>query len=336
MTTFTRTQGAVGDSIEFELDGIDNLDHADTVSASIWSLDASPVTLTGEVVDSATRRVRINLGTWLQSTAVPGTYSYRTNVLFDDASDLPWPEAGADRLIVFAPTQVCDPWQSSCLPWDVVLCNPIEDADLSDRAIAAATDALYVRTGSRFRLCVDSVFPCFEPCNCWTMGLDWRGCARCGFRRLDLSNLIEGPITQILSVTNGSDVVDPSQYWLDRGRYLVPLRDGDLWPWPDQDRNLAPGTVGTWYVQVEHGRPAPSLLQIAAGDLANQLATFCAGGECELPSNAIEVTREGITVRLDTGLNAIGSVRIALEAYGSASERVHRSRITDPSTWVTL
>ncbi|HOY81252.1 MAG TPA: hypothetical protein PLB92_03860 [Rhodoglobus sp.] len=136
------------------------------------------------------------------------------------------------------------------------------------------------------------------------------------------------PIISIVELRIDGAVVPTSEYWLS-GTKLVPLRDGEFWPRPAQDMNLAYDAVGTWSIKLMIGRVPPELLLIAAAELACNVASMCYGKPCDVPQNAVSVTRDGVTIRLDTGFNAIQSVKMALDAFGCKA-KTRRSRIVDP------
>lgn len=193
---------------------------------------------------------------------------------------------------------------------------------------AAAIDLMFAQTGGRFTLCSDTFRPCAE---CEVCG-DW---CRCAVRQLDLLSLTWGPITSVTSVKvhDGvtETVVPTTDYTLIGNRYLRPYRGGLLdRVWPSQDLQVPYGSAlaPTWQLSLRHGiQPPPSVL-LAAGDLYCQLAAYSIGAACDLPANAVSVTREGVTIKLETGLLAIPTVKIALDTYPRTRRR---SRLVDPS-----
>lgn len=210
---------------------------------------------------------------------------------------------------------------SCCKALDLV---PAPPESLVLRASAAASQALFDKTCRKYRLCYQELRPC-NVCDC---GGACSG--ECSLRALNLRSLlgVNANIVQIGDVKIDGVVVPDTEYWLEQNRYLVPLRNGLLWQWPVQDLHLPTAAVGTWSVGVYYGTLVPELLLIAAEDLACQLITRCMGQPCDIPENAISVTREGVTIRLETGLSALPTVKEALEIYGKCAER---TRILDPA-----
>jgi hypothetical protein len=201
-------------------------------------------------------------------------------------------------------------------------------ATVVSAAIASATAWLYDATCQQFPgLCTSVVRPSV-PCG----HADVCGC-RPGFRRLDLSPWVTGPVVSVDAIAVNSvelTNVDDVDYRLTGGRYLVPHVDGGLWPWPAQHLNRPDGADGTWSVTVTHGRYPPPHVADAAADLARQLIAKCTGGDCLLPDNATSISRDGVTVELNvptggkTGLPIVDSI---VEMYPCKRTR----RMYDPA-----
>lgn len=213
------------------------------------------------------------------------------------------------------------------------VCHPNQEVSpaVVSAAIASATSWLYDATCQQFPgVCTSVVRPTMpcgheEACGC-----------RAGWRRLDLSPWVTGPVLTVETVTvNGADLgnVDGVDYRLADGRFLVPHEGGGLWPWPAQHLNRLDGEDGTWSVTVTHGRTPPPHVVDAAADLARQLIAKCTGGDCLLPDNATSITRDGVTVQLNvptggkTGLPTIDSI---VEMYPCKRTR----RMYDPAALV--
>lgn len=76
--------------------------------------------------------------------------------------------------------------------------------------------------------------------------------------------------------------------------------DGGVWP-AAQDLELPPNGPGTFEVNVEWGREVPLGGQVAAGVLAVEFAkALCDDSSCALPKRVQSISRQGITVALDT------------------------------------
>lgn len=208
------------------------------------------------------------------------------------------------------------------LPWKFDLACGIDAAelaaniDLVNLCKAAATDALYVKTGSRYAVYTETIVPH----------------ARCA-DSYDLMEQMKGALITLDEVKVAGSIITATDNWYVRnGRYLIPITDGALDPWPKQYPHVLVDGPNTWTITLTHGKYPPALVLLAAGELACQLYQFFTNKPCDIPSNSIAVTREGITVTLETGLKSLPICRDALEVYGS-DKPVITSRITDPSTW---
>lgn len=228
-------------------------------------------------------------------------------------------------------------------PLDVSGC-PHKVTEAKGRQLkAAAIDLMFAQTGGRFTLCTDTFQPCTvcEVCYPWYRGVPLPAFAggmfdcACAVQQLDLYSLTWGPVTSIVSVKRHDGVtetvVPTTDYALVGGRYLRPYRGGLLGPiWPPQDLQVPYGSPlnPTWQITLRHGvQPPPSVL-LAAQDLYCQLAAYSVGAPCDLPANAVSVTRENVTIRLEQGMRAIPTVRMALDTYPMQRKR---SRLVDPS-----
>lgn len=211
--------------------------------------------------------------------------------------------------------------------WPIAPCCDAIDLLLPEnvRFIAAAVDAMHTKTCGKYGVCSVTYRPCVSRCDCRDV------CSGdCSWRAYDLRDLTMLPIISVDEIRIDGDVVAETQYWLSANS-LIPLRDGVLWSrYVPQDMNLPFNSSGTWSVTLTVGEIPPELVLIAAGDLACHLARLCLGLPCDLPQNAVSVTRDGVTVRLDTGFEAIQTVKMAIDAYG-CNARARRSRIVDPS-----
>ena len=139
------------------------------------------------------------------------------------------------------------------------------------------------------------------------------------------------PVASIEAVRVDGVVLDPSAYRVDDWRLLVRL-DGGEWP-RCNDLNLADTEEGTWSVTAQYGTEVPRLGQLAAGQLATQIAKACAGvSGCLLPSTTVrQVQRQGVTKTFfdDTAFGAATSAGIlaglaaAVVAVGVRFRRGH-------------
>ncbi len=187
----------------------------------------------------------------------------------------------------------CEAW-TPILPCDV----SGDDPDLVDAAVAAGTSILWAMTGRRFGLCSTTEWyrsPCSTPCTApyadeFGPGVEWRLGA--GRRRACCAIALEQtPVRSIDEVLIDGVAVDPDTYYLGRSRLY---RIGECWPC-ETDCEVPPVAVSYTY-----GIDVPVLGQMALGELACELLRGWTGADCRLPSNAVAVTRQGVTVDLGT------------------------------------
>lgn len=199
---------------------------------------------------------------------------------------------------------------------------------LALQAQAAASQALFDLTCRQYKVCRTTIWPCIE-CGCADVCT-----TSCNYSRYDLTRLVGSDILEIDEVRVGGVAIPEADYRLDSRRWLVPINTGLLHPWPVQDLTAADNSPRTWGVSVYYGELPPALLLLAAQDMACNLVARCLDQPCDIPENAVSVTREGVTIRLETGMKAIPTVKMALEVYGDCKKR-RRSSILDPAHWPT-
>lgn len=240
----------------------------------------------------------------------------------------------------------------SCVDCGGVLSLWIDPASLvcdspGDRAAAvrAASDWLYVATGRRFPGCGTArVHPLPDgwadadptglrevsgTAGSWTVPVRPRTIA--GLPAIHLG---------VEPIMSASVVVDGAPFTafriVDR-RWLV-RTDGLAWPSTnDLSQDSGPGT---WTVEVTYGRNPPPLGQRACEQLACRILAVLAGEACEIPANAVSVTREGLTIQLDdtrkTGLWLVDRFVAAYNPAGLARAGSAWSPEIGPgSAWVT-
>lgn len=221
-------------------------------------------------------------------------------------------------------TEIVWPVDLSCC----VIPVTVPPTDLSP-FVAVAVDLLWRKTCFRFGICAIEIRPCLPGCTCFP-----KACScECSWLRFDLRQHVGHPIESVDAVkVDNVDVPPAGNWYVANNRYLVPIRDGLLWCWPPQDLNLETGSVGTWSIELTIGEMPGASLLFAAADLACQMWKSCTPGQvCDIPPNAVSVTRDGVTVNLETGLLAYPPVKMALDAYPCPQKL--RSRITDPAEW---
>lgn len=110
---------------------------------------------------------------------------------------------------------------------------------------------------------------------------------------------LPGPVQTITEVTIDGEVVPSTSYRLDNHRWLI-RTDGETWP-TCQDMNVAPDAIGSFVVRYTKGIPVPIGGVTAAGRLACELALAACGDEqCALPDRIQTITRQGLTVGVNT------------------------------------
>lgn len=210
---------------------------------------------------------------------------------------------------------------------------------------AAAIAFVDDMTCNQYGLCSDTAYPTTQSL-CYPYTLDpqqlqsWLWSHNNFWRfdstvRLDLLPFF-GRVDSITSVNVNGTALPTTDYALASHRYLMPMRPGGLWPWPYQQPNLVPGSVGTWSVTVVRGSAPPANVLAAASDLACQLFSLGTGVDCDVPANAASVTRDGVTISLRTGiLQNIPSISLLSASYDCMkfpANRANRGRkVFDPS-----
>ena len=177
----------------------------------------------------------------------------------------------------------------SCDEWPIIwTCDKPAGltAEQEAGAIEAARMLLWSRTGRRLGLCgaVDRFEPipgCVMPPAGWPESGGWRSVGA-----IFLPNT---PVAEIVSVAENGVTLSPSSYRLE-GAQLVRLNGS----WPS----------GSYPVEVSYRygvpivAPRAGLVALAMGELAAELAAGVCGGVCKLPSRAVSITRQGVTVEL--------------------------------------
>lgn len=292
-----------GDLTTYTFPGAPEITH---VGTGVFQLNLSPPTLPGPYqydVDATGAVVASRAGAF---TVLPNAAT---------GSDVSWAVVGP-----------CQPWVSSQDVWnccgqptelvDGVICN----TDFTAEAMAAS-QILFELSGRLYAgVCEKTARPCRNDCGCgfgfqvlsrghivapwgwagssWACDDDPCGCA--GLSRVLLSGY---PVREILEVKIDGVVVDPDTYRLDNWRWLTRVRDPAdpdtvlLWP-SCQQLDLPDTESGTFSVTYRYGQDAPIIGQSAAAALACQINKACSGGaeDCEIPMNAVRVTRQGVTI----------------------------------------
>lgn len=196
---------------------------------------------------------------------------------------------------------------------------------VQDQILVAAQNWMYVETGRRFTgACPGTVRPL--PGNRSTCST-----TASRFDRIDLYDHLAQRVENIRAVTvtiGSTAAVEGTDFDFIAGRYVVPLINGKLWPWPIQDANRPVGHADTWVIGFTSGK-APDALALTAGNaLACDLMKSYLGLPCDVPKNALSVSRNGVTFNLAPGWKGLPEVAAALDAYPKRRRR--RPRLYDP------
>lgn len=236
---------------------------------------------------------------------------------------------------------------SQC-PWEVpdpVCCDCWNAADpaMKAQAILWASSLMYAKTGRQFGLCEITVRPCMKSaCNSsgswlwagwsgslWTPYIwngQWFNCFCGGICSCEPRCQVQlaGPVAEIVEVTIGGDIVDPSTYRVDDNQWLV--REGGLcWPQCANFDNPS-GGEDVWEVTYLRGREIPADVLAATAVMACEYVKFCAGdSSCRLSSRVTALVRQDVSmqfvspeVMLRLGLTGISIVDEIISAYNPA------------------
>lgn len=249
-----------------------------------------------------------------------------------------------------------------CSGWDVDVscCSTWDDYDESLQTAAAEYGAftIWAATGRRFGLCPRTIRPCGRTCQTSTIGGywwsegtwmpyifagEWRNCwgggscTGCCVCEPACQVWLPPTAYSVSEVTVDGEVIDPDTYRIDDNQWLVRthnVSDDDCWP-TCQDYNINEGE-GTFYVTYMKGRPVPSILLRAAGELACEWAKACVGAECRLPGRVTNLARQGVSISmvnteelLNNGLTGITTVDQVIKNFNPYGLRA-RLRIDSP------
>lgn len=112
--------------------------------------------------------------------------------------------------------------------------------------------------------------------------------------------VLPGPIGWVAKVEIDGATLDPSAYRVDNGNRLVRI-DGDAWP-SCQDMAAELTEDNTFGVTYYQGAYPDANANFAAGKLATEFYKACSGNKCALPAGVTTVTRQGVTMEIQTGL----------------------------------
>lgn len=202
------------------------------------------------------------------------------------------------------------PCCSECSGWNSA------SPELQEVATAWASTFLWAATGRRFNECTVSVRPCgSEPCGdgslnwlgaSWFGGVwvpyiwngEWFNCSCPGRCSCDPRSQIRllGPVQEIIEVTLGAEVVDPSTYFVNDGHWLVRAHP-EIWPTCTDQNSLDGDDVLT--VIYVRGDGVPESLKYAAKKLACEYIKACNNdSSCQLSAYVQSVSRAGVDFTL--------------------------------------
>lgn len=211
---------------------------------------------------------------------------------------------------------------SGCPQWTDSAYASVLTADVKHRLLTTACHAVWSLGGRRWATGVRSIRPRTE-CGCRMLCSHPRGQIESVLVRQYLS-----PVIRTYNVYIGTTaLVEGTDYWLSRSDVL-PVTGGRLDPWPTQDFARPPGHADTWQIVVQWGEIPPGLAIVAVQDLVAVMVKRLLGVACEVPENAMSVTREGVTIKLAQGLAAIPNIRALLDAYPKTAKA---RRFVDPA-----
>jgi hypothetical protein len=298
----------------------------------------------------------------LTPPAYPGTYQY--NIVGTGAVEA----VGQGEFTVLqssvAPQTVPWPEFGPCTPWidcgDIRASCPTttESDELLDGIATMASQIMFEISGRQFTgPCEKTVRPCMTEQNpCWQGGwntwagwpwswtwdgvtwgwYDQQGC-HCRCEALSRVKLPGYPVISITEVKIDGVVQPTDTYRVDEWQYMTRMRD-PLDPtvplyWPScQILDLPDTESGTWSVTYLSGIAPPLIGKQAAVALACELLP---GADCKLPSGAVRIVRQGITIdklqplsdMLLRGMTGI----VAIDAFIAAYNPSHLKR--RPAIW---
>lgn len=237
------------------------------------------------------------------------------------------------------------PVAGPCVAWisggDVAACcgsDASSDVSVYDEAAVSASMLLYELSGRRWPgVCEQTVRPCATSCGGWdgligwpsqwwgwgAGGLDWssgwgwwggNGVQICGCQALSQIKLPGYPVTSIIEVKIGGDVLDANDsdgypnYRLDQYQLLTrmakpaPAGSSDTVTatprfWPGcQNLALDDDQPGTFSIRYQYGVAPPLPGELAAAQLGCEIYKACQGQECLLPTNTTKLIRQGVTI----------------------------------------
>jgi hypothetical protein len=138
-------------------------------------------------------------------------------------------------------------------------------------------------------------------------------CGVCGIPDCSCTQISEILLPQntggFVSVSIGGAVLDPSAYRVDNGNKLVRQDDG-VWP-RCQDMSKSVTDAEDAFVVTYYPGAAPTVVEkYAAGKLAMEYYKACNGNDCALPLGVVSITRQGVSMDIQSGMFPGGTTGI--------------------------
>lgn len=199
------------------------------------------------------------------------------------------------------------------------------DPAVIEAAIRAASDIMRTLSGGYIGLCLETLRPLHQCPSC-------RVTCCGGADGIGLSGLNGAPVSEVIEVSIGPDVIDPAEYWFDADDqvlYRVPPQK-----WPNRDVKWQDcGDGGAFCIQVLAGTHPDAWALRVADTLACELVKDCLGQKCRLPRNTTAVTAQGVSVEL-TG-SELTMILPELSSWVAAVNPLHQvapSQVWSPDT----
>lgn len=215
----------------------------------------------------------------------------------------------------------------SCESWPIVWPCPTDTVDpaLVDAAQVLAGNLLAALSGYRLGICAYT--EAYRPActgGCPGPYKDFDGNWRNGWWGRDCCRLLlsHRPAVDVSAVWENGALLDPTGYDIE-GSYL--RRRGACWPCGNtcDDPPIA--------LTYRAGIPYPAGTGAAVGEVACEYLSALQGGQCRLPSRATSITRQGVTVTLDTAADFVKRGRIGLPITDAWLTSVNRGGLTSAS-----
>jgi hypothetical protein len=229
-----------------------------------------------------------------------------------------------------------------------------------DNSVEVASETLYALSGRQYpgSLSAD-VRPTARPeqipdhmwssrmrTNSWGFGFNanwlWGICYGCGFTGCNYPHTIglgRSPIISVESVMIDGAVLDPADYRVDDGKWLV-RQDYSGWP-TCQDLSRTTDESNTFAVSFTFGQDPPQAGSNAATLLASEIyksMTPALAGSCKLPSRVSSITRQGVSIAvldpmtfMKDGFTGLYQVDLFLRSF-NPNHQIRKPMVFSPDT----